>query len=618
MSTKKVLLKKEKNNIVKDTNQYIPLGVFYFKNKIVILEKSDKVKKTYSLSFSNDGENFDHDSEKVIFSNGFIYHKPSECSDFRFSNFGKKIYASYVRTVKTKKYRVIAESSDMYEWEVVSETLSLGFESVILQEEKINKNYVMYEGGIFAKCLISKDLEKWNDNDILLFTNRPGYFDAHNIKLVGSVMSEKGIVLFYESFENEGENYRPCIGAVFFDKNDPYRIIWRSENPVWKSDIMFSKITDHKLLGMFVIDGEVSILWSVDDNIVFATLDKIDSFIPIYKKGKKILNRHHKNPVIKPHEKHEWESEAVFNPATVADDHGHIHLLYRAVGSDGVSRLGYDFSKDGINFNGRLTYPVFVMTNPRKLRQCYIKQYNISMYPSGGSWGGCEDPRMVRIDGRIYVTFNAFDGWDFIRIGVISIDEKDFFNKKWNWSKPLLISPPNQINKNWVLFPEKINGKFAILHSISPKVMVDYVDRLEDLDKEKKTIKSHFAQDKTKIGWDSWVRGVGPPPIKTDKGWLVMYHAMDHRDPNKYKLGAILLDIKDPSKVLGRSDEPLLMPDMWYENDWKPGVVYACGAIIKNNTLFVYYGGGDKYVCVATSPLEKVLDKLVKKLKVKS
>jgi predicted GH43/DUF377 family glycosyl hydrolase len=75
-------------------------------------------------------------------------------------------------------------------------------------------------------------------------------------------------------------------------------------------------------------------------------------------------------------------------------------------------------------------------------------------------------------------------------------------------------------------------------------------------------------------------------------------------------LGAMLLDLKDPKKIISRSKEPILEPEMWYENDWKPGVVYSCGALIKNDTLFVYYGGGDKHVCVATSSLEKIFDKL--------
>ena len=73
----------------------------------------------------------------------------------------------------------------------------------------------------------------------------------------------------------------------------------------------------------------------------------------------------------------------------------------------------------------------------------------------------------------------------------------------------------------------------------------------------------------------------------------------------------MLLDLQDPRKVLARSQGPILAPDMWYENDWKPGIVYACGAIVKDSTLFVYYGGGDKTVSAATIPLNELLDALL-------
>lgn len=603
-------------------SKYIPVGVFNYKDKIVILERYSLKGSDFNLSLSSDGVTFKHDDKEVSFINGLITHKPEQCSNFRFSYFGNKILATYTRKVGAKIYSVIAETKNAYNWEVLSEKKSAGHESVILEEHKVDltfkkhgNNYVMYEGGAFIKCLISEDLEKWNDNDSLLFTTRAGSFDKNNINLIASFLSEKGIVLLYESIEYVDNNYRQNVGMVIFDKKDPYKIIWRSQDPLWKGNTLFSKDTDSRFVGITVDGNQLCFYWSTDNNILTICLDDFLNIVSIYKAPKKVLIRHAKNPILTPHSVHEWESEAVFNPATLTDDNGHVHLLYRAVGSDGVSRLGYDFSEDGINFNGRLTYPVFAMKSPKSDTKDTLKSYDVKMYPSGGSWGGCEDPRMVRIDGKIYITFNAFDGWDYIRIGVVSIDEKDFFEKKWKWSKPLLISPPNQINKNWVIFPEKINGKFAILHSISPKVMIDYIDDLNHLDKNKNTIKSHFAQDKTRASWDTWVRGVGPPPLKTKQGWLVLYHGMDHRDPNKYKLGAMLLDLKNPSKIIGRATEPLLMPDMWYENDSKPGVVYACGAIIKNDTLFVYYGGGDKHVCVATSPLEKVLSKLTKNIK---
>src|SRR5690606_22288600 len=129
------------------------------------------------------------------------------------------------------------------------------------------------------------------------------------------------------------------------------------------------------------------------------------------------------------------------------------------------------------------------------------------------------------------------------------------------------ISAPGEIHKNWVLFPEKINGKFAILHSLSPDIQIEYIDDLDEFDGNK-FIKSHYNNKPNwKNSWDAWVRGVGPSPIKTRLGWLVLYHAMDKNDPNKYKLGAMILDPKDPTRILYHADHPILEPEEHYENE---------------------------------------------------
>jgi predicted GH43/DUF377 family glycosyl hydrolase len=103
--------------------------------------------------------------------------------------------------------------------------------------------------------------------------------------------------------------------------------------------------------------------------------------------------------------------------------------------------------------------------------------------------------------------------------------------------------------------------------------------------------------------------------MKNGKG-LLLYHAMDKNDPNKYKIGAMILDLNDPKKILYRAPKPILSPEMPYENDGKPGVVYASGAIVRDDKLYVYYGGGDKHVCVAETKLQPLLDWLMKNGKV--
>ncbi|MHB1316812.1 MAG: glycoside hydrolase family 130 protein [Minisyncoccota bacterium] len=322
----------------------------------------------------------------------------------------------------------------------------------------------------------------------------------------------------------------------------------------------------------------------------------------------KRLDKHHKNPVLSPKPYVDWQAGGTFNPAAFTDEHGRVHVIYRAVGADGVSRLGYTSSTDGFHFDDHEVHPVFSIEYPED--SINPRRYDRVLYPSGGSFGGCEDPRMVCIDERIYVTFSAFDNWGSIRIGVVSIHKQDLLNKRWKWSNVLLISPENSVNKNWVLFPEKINGKFAIIHSIVPEILIEYVDELNINTKPIESPRPDGPQPGRKDFWDNRIRGAGPPPIKTEKGWLLLYHACTDGD-HRYKLGAMLLDLKNPSKIIARSKTPILTSENWYENDWKPGVVYACGAVVKDDVLHVYYGGGDKHMCVAQTSLSSLLEWMI-------
>ncbi|MDQ2933154.1 MAG: hypothetical protein M3Q80_02120 [bacterium] len=325
------------------------------------------------------------------------------------------------------------------------------------------------------------------------------------------------------------------------------------------------------------------------------------------------LARHHANPILSPLPYREWEAYGTLNPAAIQDDDGRIHLLYRAIGDDGLSHIGHSSSADGKHFDRRSPFPIYQPSIEEKKvigTPSSPTEYNPTLYYSGGGWGGHEDPRAVTIENRVYMTYTAFQGWESVRIAVSSISMKDLKKERWNWSKPILLSPLNEVHKNWVLFPEKINGKFAFIHAVSPEVLIDYVDNLEN-PYELKKIRSKAPKGGRPEHWDNWVRGAGPPPVKTDIGWLLLYHAMDKKDPNKYKLGAMILDLNDPTKILYRSSKPILSPDACYENDGKPGVVYASGALIRNEDLYIYYGGGDKHVCMAQTPLRPLLDWLV-------
>jgi predicted GH43/DUF377 family glycosyl hydrolase len=341
------------------------------------------------------------------------------------------------------------------------------------------------------------------------------------------------------------------------------------------------------------------------------------------KKIASIIKKFKGNPIIGPLHNSSWESEAVFNPAAVVHD-GRVHLFYRALGHDGISRIGHVSSKDGIHFDERRPYPVYAAENAEETKAHYPYTsparlvFNPSLYTSGGGWGGCEDPRAVKIDGRIYMTFNMFNGWESMRVAYTSIDGEDLSWERWNWSKLSYLSRPGDRQKNWVLFPEKINGKFALFHNLdmgdASRVHIAYLDEL-DMWKaptqrdapDVQTLPDHV------VAWHNRTRSASAPPIKTRDGWLLFYHAMDKDDPNRYKVGAVLLDLKDPTKVLYRSSYPILEPDEWYENDYKPGIVYASGAVVKDGNLFLYYGGGDKHIAIAYTNLEDFLHKLKNK-----
>ena len=332
------------------------------------------------------------------------------------------------------------------------------------------------------------------------------------------------------------------------------------------------------------------------------------------------LRRSAHNPIISPASGSYWESEAVFNPGAVIHG-GRVHLFYRALGPDGVSRVGYASSRDGIHFDKRSSHPVYMpetvtesarhrpYTSPARLA------YHTGLYISGGGWGGCEDPRAVKIDGRVYLTFNIFNGWHSIRVGLTSISESDLEQGRWDWRRFVFLSPPNERHKNWALFSEKIDGKYALLHNLyddnPTRIRVEYLDDLEGHVPPFDSPDPHLMPDR-ELAWHNRTRSVGPPPVKTRYGWLLFYHAMDKSDPGRYKLGALLLDLKDPRKILYRSHYPILEPDLWYENDWKPGIIYASGAVIKDSTLFIYYGGGDKYIGVASANLDDFVSKLMR------
>lgn len=435
---------------------------------------------------------------------------------------------------------------------------------------------------------------------------RIGYFDSGEIKVLKDFSIDGGVLVIYYVKESH------CLGAAFFNKKTN-ELIYRTANPLFKSDNPLTKLKVELKKNILKFSftrnkQEEEKIFTLD--YVLGREKEIEYRNKIFS-VKCIIKKSSTNPIISPITKNYWESCGTFNPAIISLNDT-IHILYRAVGGDGGSVIGYATSQDGLHIDERLPYPIYKPTGNFELRVNSNPTPDFP-YSSGDRydcWGGCEDPRIVKIDNRLYMIYTAFNGINPPCVAMTSISVDDFLSRKWeNWKKPVLVSPKNQMNKNWVIFPEKINGKYAILHSITPNIQVEYLDNLEF--KENPNIKSYYKQVKNRNCWDSIIRGAGTTPIKIDDGWLVFYHAISEKEPSKYKIGAMILDYKDPTKILYKSTFPIIEPDRIYENEgYKGGIVYTCGATIKGDNLILYYGGADTVVCVATCNLKEFIKQI--------
>jgi predicted GH43/DUF377 family glycosyl hydrolase len=176
---------------------------------------------------------------------------------------------------------------------------------------------------------------------------------------------------------------------------------------------------------------------------------------------------------------------------------------------------------------------------------------------------------------------------------------------------------PDHTDKDCAIFPERINGKIAILHRLQSSIQIAYFDNLESIINSQEYwngYAKHFRDYELigpKFPWEHRKVGTGAPPIKTNRGWLLIYHGVNLK--KVYSAGALLLDIDDPMKVLARTSTPILEPEMDFEkNGVVSNVVFPEGAIVEDGHLFVYYGGADKVCCVATAPLNDFVDQLAR------
>jgi beta-1,2-mannobiose phosphorylase / 1,2-beta-oligomannan phosphorylase len=214
---------------------------------------------------------------------------------------------------------------------------------------------------------------------------------------------------------------------------------------------------------------------------------------------------------------------------------------------------------------------------------------------------GIEDCRVASFeDGRFLLTYTAVSEHGY-GVGLrVTRDWETFENLG------MIISPSN---KDCAIFEEKVNGQYVCLHRPSGVIVGGHfmwIGWSPDL----KHWGNHICIAQSRPGhWDSARIGAGCAPIKTDKGWLVIYHGADKN--HRYCLGAMLLDLNDPARVIARSDAPLMEPDALYEQQGFFGnVVFTNGHLVEGDTVTMYYGASDTVICRATMSIPDILRSL--------
>ena len=395
------------------------------------------------------------------------------------------------------------------------------------------------------------------------------------------------------------------VEAALLDLNDPQKIIVRSHEPLFVAQEKYEKYGKVPNIvfptGAMGKDGTLHIYYGAADTSCAVVTCKLETLMNemLETRIKHIkLERFAGNPVIRPNPRLSWQAKAVFNPAVLYED-GRVHLAFRAMSEDNTSVIGFASSADGFKFEEQSPAPVNV---PRE-------DFEAKLIPGGNS--GCEDPRLTRIDDEVYMLYTAFNGRSDPRVALTHISLDDFLARRWNWSRPILISPPNLSDKDAAIFPKKIKGKYAIQHRLGTSIGLDMVNDLKF--EGNKWLGGHIFMSPMDELPDTEKLGISGPPIETKYGWLLLYHAVSRKtQPMTYYVSAALLDLKDPSKVIARRKVPILEPETPYELFGQVNnVVFPCGAAIIGEDLFVYYGCADSVIGIATMKVEDLLNSLV-------
>lgn len=421
--------------------------------------------------------------------------------------------------------------------------------------------------------------------------------DEDHIEVGASpIYTDDGWLLIYSYISHYYDESRRSFGieALLLDHDDPKKVLGRTypfltpEMPYEREGMVPNIVFPSSAA---VRGDQLEVYYGGADTVCARASMRLSDLLDMLTGRAPTFARAPENPILLPIPENRFESKLVFNPAAV-DVEGAVRILYRAMDGANTSMVGYARSDDGIHINERLPVPVF---GPRA--DFELKRGK----PDGNS--GVEDPRVVILDNRLYLTYTAYDGVDAPRGAIASIDLDDFRTFQFQkWSEPTLMTPDDVDDKDVALLPEKVAGGYLLYHRVNGRICADIVADLEFKQRAHECIDVFGPRPGM---WDSAKIGIACPPIRVPHGWLMLYHGVS--EDAVYRVGAALL-AEDGITLLSRAANPIFEPVEEYERIGEiPNVVFPCGAVVRDDTIYLYYGGADKVVGVATAPLTPII-----------
>ena len=317
-------------------------------------------------------------------------------------------------------------------------------------------------------------------------------------------------------------------------------------------------------------------------------------------------------PVLAPTPDVAWASGAVFNPGAALDADGTLRLLARGVPA-GHRRVAVDHADP---FEPDFGYDNYVSALGLATRQPdgafrLAPEPLVAPADPDDRWG-CEDARITRLGDRWWITYTGLAEPAATAdrgVGILLASTTD-----WRTVERYGRIGPDVRDKDAALFPRRVGSQIAMLHRIAPDVQVVFFEDESQLVAPGARFWEHALGrlDESVVlrpehAWEGKKVGTGPPPIWTDDGWLLVYHAADA--DHVYRVGLALLDPDDPRRVIARARRPVLAPELAWEREGDvPNVVFPQGATVEDGVLHLYYGAADRAVGHAWAPLADVLD----------